>query len=246
MALWFFMHPAYSHAALPSSLYYRISWNGLSLGRIRVSAEETDIRYRLTVDAKSRGVASLFSPFHTVIDTQGIVKQEGAEKRYIPQQFLLTSHKKDKDTPNTTRIAYDDNGHIRERVLNPPNNDPSWRPIVPIEKASIGTDPLTCFLRLREQLLNAENPPHALASYDGNRLATLTATPLSQHALEQPMVLRITRTPIDGYTPKEWKKYRAGDPLITVWFSGARGMTPERMEVALPLGIIRAERVDEK
>jgi Protein of unknown function (DUF3108) len=250
IVLCLFVHPerllaSPTKVALPSNLYYRISWNGLSLGRIRVSAGETDTHYQLMVDAKSRGVASLFSPFHTVIETQGIVRKDGSVRRYIPQNFLITSQKNDKNPPDSTHITYDDNGHIRERMLNPPNNDPAWRPIVPIEKASTGTDPLTCILTLRQQLLDSSPPPHTLISYDGNRLATLIATPLSQTVKEQ-IALRIERKPIDGYTPKEWKKYRAGDPPITVWFSAKHTMMPERIELALPLGIIRADQVEEK
>lgn len=239
-----FASPAMATPALPENLYYRISWGGLSLGRIRVSASEDDERYRMVIDTKSKGVVSVFTPFQTVAQVQGI-KREG---RYIPQEYKTDAQKSDEGDNRTSLIRYDSEGRITERLTNP-QDDPRWRPVVPVEEATEAADPITCFIAMRSMLVqNREQgvKETALRSYDAKRLALLKATFIKNPDPKKGAIAtRITRVPLNGYTPKEWKKYRKGDPVLTVWFSDDRYVMPTRLELDLMLGTIVAKQEKE-
>lgn len=239
--------PAHAVSPLPEKLYYRISWSGLPLGRIRVDTSETTARYHMVIDTKSKGVASVFSPFETVAQASGII----SNGHYIPQRYESRANKSDEGKNRSTTILYDSNGRITERSYTPKADDPAWRPVVTIDKASAATDPITGFLAIRHMLRNhlAQGLKEAnIQSYDGKRLATLTATHITSEGTtgSSPIIVtRITRTPIDGYTPKEWKKYKAGDPTLTVWFADNASLTPLRLELELMLGSVIVELSEE-
>lgn len=235
-----FAAPSYAAPTLPESLYYRLSWGGITLGRIRFSATETETSYHVVVDTKSKGIASIFSPFETVAQTRGI-KRGG---QYIPGRYDTNSVKSDEGENRTGHIRYDANGHITERITSDPD-DPAWRPVVPLEKADKATDPVTGFVQLRHAILKAAQQgikQVSVRTYDNKRLAEIKATLLPPPAVEASEHLirtHITRTPLDGYTPKEWKKFRQGDPALTVTFATAT-MMPTRVELQLMLGTITA------
>lgn len=233
--------PAIAAPTLPASLYYRISWGGLPLGRIRVSANEDDERYRMVVDTKSKGVVSVFTPFQTIAQVEGI-KRDG---RYIPQEYKTNAQKSDEGDDRYNFIRYDEEGNITERISKP-QDDPRWRPIVPREEVADAADPITCFIAIRSLLLqNREQgvKETALRSYDAKRLALLKATLIpNPDPKKGAIATRITRIPLNGYTPKEWKKYRKGDPALTVWFSNDRYVMPTRLELDLMLGTIVAKQ----
>lgn len=235
--------PAMAAPTLPENLYYHISWNGLSLGRIRVSATETKESYHMVVDTKSRGVASMFAPFKTVAQVRGI--KRGTQ--YIPSYYETRSEKSDEGNGRSGHIRYDATGKITERVLSHPD-DPAWRPVVPIDKASAATDPITCFIAMRPLLIQNKAQgvrETILRSYDNKRLANLRATILDNNPYKDTIATRITREPLDGYTPKEVKKYRKGDPTLTVWFSEDRHVMPTRLELELMLGTIIVKQTKE-
>ncbi len=235
--------PAMAAPTLPESLYYRLSWNGISLGRIRVTATETPTTYSMLIDTKSKGVASMFSPFRTLAQVQGI-KQQG---RYIPTRYETTSEKSDEGDNHTNLITYDENGRILTQASNPPNNDPSWRPIVPVDKASEATDPITAFIAMRAELVRASVQgvgEISRKSYDNKRLAVLKATLLSKSKTS--IRTRISRHPIAGYTEKELKKYKQGDPeFIVTFFTADSHIMPSKLELKLLLGTLIATQQNE-
>lgn len=236
--------PAIAAPTLPASLYYRISWGGLPLGRIRVSANEDEGRYRMVVDTKSKGMVSMFSPFQTIAQVEGI-KRDG---RYVPQEYRTNAKKSDEGDDRMSLIRYDEEGHIIERIAKP-QDDPRWRPIVPLEETTDATDPITCFIAIRALLVqNREQgvKETALRSYDAKRLAILKAMLIpNPDPKKGAFATRITRIPLNGYTPKEWKKYRKGDPALTVWFSNDAYVMPTRLELDLMLGTIVAKQEKE-
>lgn len=242
--LLFLAGPVMAAPTLPEQLYYRISWGGIPLGRIRVSASEDDIHYRMVVDTKSKGVVSVFTPFQTVAQVQGS-KREG---RYIPQEYTTNASKSDEGDNRTSRIRYDDEGQIIERTTTP-QDDPRWRPPVPLEEANDAADPITCFIAMRALLLqNREQgvKETSLRSYDAKRLALLKATLIKNPDPKKGAIAtRITRIPISGYTPKEWKKYKKGDPALTAWFSDDIHVMPTRLELDMILGTIVAKQETE-
>ena len=237
--------PAHATPTLPENLYYSISWNGLSLGRIRVTSSETATTYSMLVDTKSKGVAATFSPFRTLAEVQG-TKTNGT---YLPTRYHSRSEKSDEGGDHSTLITYDTKGAITERTLVPPNTDPAWRPIVPLKKAQTATDPITALIAMRARLsTNASQgvTDTIMRSYDGKRLAELKATIIEDdEAADRStpvIVTRITRNPIDGYTQKELKKHAEGDPDFIVWFTNDQHLMPERLELQLMLGTIVATR----
>lgn len=240
--------PAQAVSPLPEKLYYRISWSGLPLGRIRVDTTETDSRYHMVIDTKSKGVASVFSPFETIAQASGMI----SDGHYIPERYESRAIKSDEGKNRSTTLTYDATGRITSRSYAPKADDPAWRPVVAIDKASAATDPITGFLairhKLRKHLAQGLNEA-SIQSYDGKRLATLTATRIKDEAAADRstpvIVTRITRTPIDGYTPKEWKKYKAGDPPLTVWFADNDSLTPLQLELELMLGSVIVELSEE-
>ena len=57
---------------------------------------------------------------------------------------------------------------------------------------------------------------------------------------------RIERLPMLGYTTKEWKKFREGDPEIHVYFSDDARLLPVLFTISLALGDLRIELAESK
>ncbi len=231
--------PAFAAPTLPSKLYYRISWSGLPLGRIRVDCTETDSSYSMLIDTKSKGVVSVFSPFQTLAQTHGI-KQNG---RYLPTRYVSQAEKSDEGEDRATSIDYDSVGRIVKRTVTPPD-DPAWRPIVALEKVLTIPDPITGFIQIRHALSEAEAQglkEAIIRTYDGKRFAQLKAKIIPS---EKPNLIatRITRKPLDGYTPKELKKFKKGDPELIVWFEKNNAFMPNRLELSMMLGTITVQK----
>lgn len=229
--------------------YYLLQFSGITLGRVRTETLDTAEIYRMSVDTKSKSFAALFSPFQTIASIEGI-KRNG---HYLPQHYRSHSYKSDEGDGRSTDITYDKKGAIikRQRV---PLDDAWWRPEVPLSKANQATDPITSYLKLTQALGKTGNhypQTHTLYTYDGRRLAKFTVTvtghasiPNGKHKT-QALLTRITRTPLDGYTPKEWAKYKKGDPRITASFTDEKNAQLLRLDVALIVGTISVVKSEE-
>lgn len=251
--------PARALTAISEHAYYRLEWNGIPIGRIRVDAEESGDSYSMIVDTKSKGVISVFSPFRTVATISGTKEGDA----YLPRTYRTRSEKNDecpasfasKHLDNCgTHMSYSEAGLLTERVLVPPNLDPSYRPIVDLAEASTGTDPITGYFRLREKLrrnIDQGMRTTTVRTYDGKRLADMTATTAERTEInvddaKHPVIAtRLTRKPIAGYTQKELRKFKEGDPIITAYFSDDDAMQLLRLELELTLGNITMELGEE-
>lgn len=225
---------------------YRISWGGITLGRIIITAKEDGNSYSMRIDTKTSGMGAVVSSDKSVTEAHGI-KQDS---QYIPIGY--SSKPVDNDKRTTTVLSYDEQGHITKRERNP-DDDPAWRPPVPNEMINTSTDSVTGAFILRRKLYAAianGQTEVSTRTYDGARLATMQMTRQPTTTLEvmgkQQLVhdVTITRIPVTGYTPKELKKYAKGDPAIHLYFSDDAAFLPVRASAAAALGELSMTLVD--
>ncbi len=207
---------------------YRIAWSGIALGRILIEAQEDASRYHMQIDTKTTGVGALITADRSLNVAHGRV----AEGSYLPEKYESkplggTDH-------SITVLTYDAQGKIASR-LRDPDDDPAWRPPVPFAEVDTASDPVTAAFTLRRALYAAmQNNMSEVSTrtYDGARLATMKITRQPNRTLEimekpQPVVdVTITRTPINGYSPKDLKKFKKGDPEIHLYFSDDADFLP--------------------
>lgn len=224
---------------------YTIAFNGITIGRIRFVAQEDAKSYSITLDTKTHGIGSIFS------NEKRIAKAEGrrtADGQYLPDRY--DSRPQDDDTTDRhTTLIYDATGKIktRERV---PDDDPSWRPVVTSEEINKATDSTTAGLVLRQRLYQAiakGQTEATVRTYDGARLADFRFSVIKPEARVQVMGnyqpainTLVTRQPINGYTPKELKKFKAGDPEMHLYFSDDEQFLPLHVSIDTSFGQLSA------
>lgn len=226
---------------LQVELRYDGSIAGLPLGRIRVTIHETATDYQIRLDTKARGVASLFSAMRSVAEARGLC---AVPSRYTPQFYESTEEKNGDKRWREARITYDAKGTIIERFRKP-MDDPKWRPVVPMAEANTAVDPISAYLVLRPKLqhiLAADIADTEVRTYDGARLAVMhfhVVGRTTREIMGKPMPVvdtTITRHIIRGYTPKEEKKFKEGDPEIHIYFSDDARLLP--VLVTVDLGVL--------
>lgn len=227
------------------TLKYDVTFNGLPIGRIRITAHESEFKYSASVDTKTRGLMRLFDSTQSLLTANGR-KDEGT---FIQKDYSTRST--DDDSTKLTTIRYGMKGEIIKSERNPPD-DPKSRAPVPLEEASEGVNPVTALLIARYRLrdyIAANQRKATIRTYDGARLADLTFTVHSRTNFEimdkrmDVINTELTRNPIAGYKAKELKKFRAGDPIIHVYFSADERFLPVKADIAIRFGTISAELV---
>lgn len=230
------------------ALKYDVTWNNLPIGRIRITTTETEYRYTMQVDTKTRGIVRLFD------STKSLLKSEGrftTETRNDPKPLPQTyeSRSTDDDSTKLTTVRYNLQGEIMKRTR-VPADDPANRPPVPLEQANDAVDPLTAMYMARQMLRDniARNIRETtVRTYDGARLADFTFTVVSRAQLKimdkhvNAINIVLKRKPIAGYKEKELKKFREGDPTIHVYFSADEKFIPLQADIDLRFGAISAK-----
>ncbi len=227
---------------------YIISWSGITLGRINVTAREDAGSYSLIVDTKTHGVGAIVS------DEASIVRAEGTKNAagdYVPVSYHAGPQGKKSGT-NTT-LNYDAKGLIATRTRDP-EDDPAWRPPVTFEQIDTAHDPITASFMLRRMLYAAQQKSDASVAtrtYDGARLAemrmtrTINARVPVMDGYKDAVNVVVTRTPIEGYTPKELKKFKKGDPEIHLYFTNDAAFLPIRASARIEFGELALTMVDD-
>lgn len=225
---------------------YRVAWNGIKIGRIKLRVSEDTFGYKMGVDTKSGGIARLVSDEKTYAYAEG---HRGEAAPYVASRF--ESRPQGDHEGVRVAITYDAEGKILTRKRTP-EDDPGWRPRVPREQENTATDPITAGFIVRKMLRGnmALNIREAIVrTYDGARLAEMQLKIISPARVEVMGEYRdaintiVTRTPIAGYTPKELKKFKAGDPIIHLYFSADGKFIPIRATVTLKFGELSATLV---
>ncbi len=219
---------------------YRIAWSGITLGRINLIATEDATSYSMTIDTKTRGVGAIAGDEAQLVIARGSKTEDGT---YIPATYESKPQKILADSDIIT-LTYDEKGDIKNR-LRTRDDDPAWRPPVPFAKVNTARDPITGAFILRRALYAAtatEQNEVATKTYDGLRLATMKMIRTTNAKVDvmgeykDTINVAITRTPIDGYTPKELKKFKKGDPEIHVYFTNDEAFLPVRASAKTLVG----------
>lgn len=229
---------------------YEVTMGGLTIGRLRITALEDAFGYRMVVDTKTKGIVDFFAPLESV----AIVKGAVVEGNYVPTLYTSKVLKDGNDKNRKVEIVYDVDGNIakRSRV---PGDDPKWRPVVSLKEINGAPDPMTGSFMLRSKLREAmarNERETSIITYDGARLVRMKAKVVSRARIKiqdkyvNAINTIITREPINGYTPKELKKFKAGDPVIHVFFSADERLMPLQATISLFYGDINATLTEYK
>lgn len=219
-------------------LKYEVTWNGLHIGRIRIKVREDAFSYSLSIDTKTGGIARLFSDEQSVASAEGRI----VNGKYMPTRY---SSRNDNSSRQRTTITYDANGNIATQERKPPRG--KSRTEVPLEDANRATDPTTAFFILRQQLHGAmkQNARDVSArTYDGVRLAEFllhVVGPARAEVVdhyESAINTVISRKPLNGYSPKELKKFKEGDPVVYIFFTADSRFIPVKATVQTGFGAI--------
>ncbi len=228
---------------------YIIAWSGIPLGRIIIEAYEDDTSYRMSIDTKTRGIGALITDEKRVITVTGTKKGIAT---YLPVEYKSRPHKVGDN--DTVILTYDKRGDIAKRDRKN-DDDPAWRPPVPVEEINTARDPVTAAFMLRRTLYNAiplDTPEVGTRTYDGMRLATMSLIRAANARVEimgnyqDTINVAIKRAPINGYTPKELRKYNKGDPEIRMYFSNDAAFLPVRATAKTTIGELSMTLVELK
>lgn len=232
-------------------LKYDVTWNNLPIGRINIETTETEFRYSLSIDTKTRGLLRLFDGTKSMLKTIG---RFGEDQKPLATSFDSIS--RGDDSTKTTTVRYGMDGQIIKRTRTPPD-DPTNRKPVPLEDANNALDPLTGMYVLRKKMhgnIAANIPDTTIRTYDGARLADMTFTVISRASLKimgehaDAINTVMKRKPLAGYKEKEMKKWREGDPTIHVYWSADGRFIPLQADIDLKFGSISAKlaKISEK
>ncbi|MFZ4540526.1 MAG: DUF3108 domain-containing protein [Rickettsiales bacterium] len=228
---------------------YKIAWSGITLGRINIIAKEDTTSYYFSVDTKTRGMGALISDEAQFASAEGT---KSAEDTYIPAKY--TSRPLKKDDPDIVTLTYDANGDIVNR-LRTKDDDPAWRAPVTFAKVNTARDPITASLILRRELyasLTNGAKEVDTRTYDGMRLAQMKMIRAADAKVEvmgeykDTICVGIVRNPIEGYTPKELKKFKKGDPDIRLYFSKDAAFLPVRASAKTAIGELSLTLIEMK
>lgn len=230
-------------ANFPKEMRYRIAWNNIKIGRVIIETKQDSYRYRMVLDTKTTGLAKLFNPLESVTWAAGRFYDD----HIIPQEYRAQSES-DEGKGRTAYLTFDEEGLLTTRETNPVD-DPSWRPEVPLEEAREAYDPVTAFFVLRKTMyenVNRRIKDTYVKTYDGRRLAELhfkainNGTKMRNDTVVPIINIVVFRKPINGYTPKELKKFDKGDPKVHVYFSADTRFIPLEFEIYHWSGTITA------
>lgn len=226
---------------------YDLAWSGITLGRVRVQVMEDDTSYRFQIDTKTKGIGAIMSDEKSLITTEG---RKNAAGDYLPSRYEFRPQKKGDDDLIT--LTYDDDGKLIQRVR-VKDDDPRWRPPVPLDEASTAHDPLTVVFILRHLLhgaVAANQHEVSTRAYDGMRLFTMRVIRDGSGSIKimdqkrEVMLVDVKREPINGYTPKELKKYEKGDPAIRFYFTDDAELLPIAATAAIGFGTLSLTLVE--
>lgn len=244
--------PAHAAEQTPSPLIlnarYIVAWSGITIGRINIVAREDDSSYSMLVDTKTRGLGTLISDEASVITVEGMKDSAG---NYIPRHYKARPHRAGER--NIIELTYNEKGDILNR-LRYPDDDPAWRPPVTFKQINTARDPITAAFMLRRMLFAARENSSAVVStrtYDGARLAQMkmiraaNARVVVMDEYKDALSVAVVRLPIEGYTPKEIKKFNGGDPEIRLYFSNDAAFLPIRATAKVLVGELSLSMVED-
>ena len=225
-----------------STAYYQVTWSGIRIGGMVLSAKETKDSYRLDSIVKTKGLAKIITKHSSTTSIEGHKKAEN----YLPGKYE-TLYKHRKSTRHII-MSYDPEGKLVGE-----SNEPAEtaRPPVQKEMKERVVDLLTPMFQQRgkiAQALAGGESDFTIRSYDGRRLTDMKYHVKGRKKLDRdkqpPMPViefSISRTPIAGYKASEIEEYKAGkDPEVTMYMSDDGAMIPVQLVVGSSMGPIYA------
>ncbi|MGB1540037.1 MAG: DUF3108 domain-containing protein [Rickettsiales bacterium] len=218
---------------------YRVTWNGINVGRLVLKTKETDDDYALEAYVKSSGIAHLLTRHESTSSVKGNIKGN----QHLPKRFETIFKLRGK-----TRhiiLDYDDDGNLVKEFNDPPENRQK-RPEVPEELKKHVIDVLTLLFAQRGKIYRAlltDTPTFTLRAYDGRRLTdlqftihgrkTLFINDTNQHVVHY----SVHREPVAGYKDSELEKIQQEkEPDINMYLSDDGKLVPLRIAISSEAG----------
>lgn len=157
------------------SLDYLVGWGHLTIAEAEVSYSQTESRYHLVGDGRTRGVLDVFVSWTGQAETEGLLRKEGRRP--------LVHRNRGTWNENTRRTRVDWTGAAAPRTEAEPPPDPEKVTPVP-EAATLGTsDPLTVVLSVLDRLAETGRCEAAAKIWDGRRRYDVSVTHLGEERL---------------------------------------------------------------
>jgi hypothetical protein len=218
-----------------------LSWSGIPFAKLWVNVAETPEDYRLTASYKSRGLVRLFNK------TKSLVLSNGAANG-SHMQVLAYSYE-DAIKKSHTSLEFDRAGEMVRRIVEP-DDDPAHRPPVTADAIKGAVTPGDILFALREGVSQAQaegNTGFSRLFYEGKRLMQVNAfiapdTESYEIRGKSYSVLKLTlsRTLVSGFTNKEIKRYKKGEPPLALYLD-AETLFPLAFDIEVKFGTLHAE-----
>jgi hypothetical protein len=224
---------------------YGVYWNGIRIGKIEVEAHEQGDNYSLQTDITSSGIARVFAKSHYVALAKGKIGEDYTPTYYYSENRL----KKEK---SYAKLEFNEQGELTYKEV-VPADDPAYRPDVANNLMHGAADPISTFYLMRKKVYAAYQEGKrevSLNFFDGKRLSKLDFTiqkPKSIYYGNQfvdTIPVHVKRSPLAGYTEKEIRKHKEGEPGITFFMSKDESFTLLTFEIDASFGWVQARLVD--
>lgn len=231
-----FATPALALTPLDGTFRYKLAWNGIPMGEAVLDAHQSNSDYLMEMRVKLSGIAKL------VTKHKSITKAEGkTAKNMALAERLYRSDYTQKKTDKSIVLTYASGGILKTRDITP-KDDPNTRPPVPFKDLAAIPDPLTFLHVLRARVDHGETSFSQLL-YDGKRLTQIDCAMLGVE--DGRLKLGIKRTPLQGYTQKELRKYsESRERAILAFFSNDEHLTLQEVRMETVVGWVSATLED--
>ncbi len=157
------------------TLGYLVGWGHVTLAEAEVTYSQTDSRYQLTGEGRTRGLLEFLFSWRGRAETEGERRQEG--RRPLVHQHEGTWN----ESTRWTRVDW--NGAAPPRTEARPPPDPEQ--VTPVAEAAVrGTrDPLTVILSVLDRLAATGRCEAEAKVWDGRRRYDITLTHLGEDTL---------------------------------------------------------------
>lgn len=155
-------------------LGYELAWGNLTLAEAEVSYRQSDSRYHLVSNGRTRGVIDVFFPWQGRAETEGLLHDEG--RRPLVHEHEGTYN----DETRWTRVDWD--GDTPRTETRPPSDLSKVTP-VPEDTIAGTSDPWTVLLTVLDNLAATGRCETEAKIWDGRRRYDITLTHLGEETL---------------------------------------------------------------
>lgn len=232
--------PARADARLDLTLEYEAYFGGMHIGSARASILREDVRYRITGQARARGLLDWYSGWQGNVLSEGVI---GTARRVEPER-----HENEglwQGSPRRNLLVFSPDGSVTVEQESPPDSN-KLTPI-PEESISGSIDPLSAILSLAGVMETGGDCKATIPIYDGRRRYDIQVAPDGMRDLKanpytifsgQAQACRFTIDRIGGIRTEK-SKYQEAARDRRVWVANPLPDAPPipvRVEVETDLG----------